>query len=159
MTDTAGRNTLLPPVSTTCCLNRATHGAHANVATYTEQDLIKPKPFKAGVSEEKLEHFKQLLKLSKTGPKAYENQVTDVKDYKFGISRQWLSDAKQHWETRCDWRVTEAKINSFPNLTVPIEEDGFRFNVHFVARFSQKPDAVPLLLSHVWPGSFLECLG
>lgn len=120
---------------------------------------LKPKPFKAEVSEEDLEHFKQLLKLSKLGPKTYENQVANVKDYThFGISRQWLSDAKEHWETRYDWRKTEARINSFPNFTVPIEEDGFTFDVHFVALISQKPDAAPLLLSHGWPGSFLEFL-
>ncbi|CAK1357041.1 unnamed protein product [Cercospora beticola] len=85
--------------------------------------------------------------------------TANVKDYThFGISRQWLSDAKQHWETKYDWRKTEARINSFNNLTVPIEHEGFTFDIHFVALFSQKKDAVPLLLSHGWPGSFLEFL-
>ncbi|USW53907.1 Putative epoxide hydrolase, alpha/Beta hydrolase [Septoria linicola] len=120
---------------------------------------LKPKPFKAAVSDEDLDHFKQLLKLSKIGPKTFENLTTDVKDYRsWGISRQWLSDAKQHWETKYDWRKTEARINSFNNYTVSIEEEGFTFDMHFVALFSEKPDAVPLLLSHGWPGSFLEFL-
>ncbi|CAK3766199.1 epoxide hydrolase [Lecanosticta acicola] len=121
---------------------------------------LKPKPFTAHVSDGELQDFRQLLKLSRIGPKTFENQTTNVKDYRhFGISRQWLADAKLHWESKYDWRRTEAKINSFPNFTVPIEEDGFVFNVHFVGLFSKKEGAAPLLLLHGWPGSFLEFLG
>lgn len=60
----------------------------------------QPKPFKAHIPEEKLEEFKQLLKYSKVGPAVYENQQ---KDGTFGISRDWLLDAKKHWETDFDW--------------------------------------------------------
>ena len=121
---------------------------------------LKPKSFKAHVSDEELNDFKQLLKLSKIGPKTYENQVADVKDFThFGISRQWLQEAKQRWESGYDWRKTEDRINSYPNYTVEIEEEGFKFDVHFIALFSEKKDAVPLALLHGWPGSFLEFLG
>ncbi|KAK0879689.1 hypothetical protein LTR87_006490 [Friedmanniomyces endolithicus] len=77
----------------------------------------------------------------------------------WGISREWVADAKQHWETKYDWRKTEDRINSYPNFTVPIEDSGFEFQIHFTALFSKKPDAVPLALLHGWPGSFLEFLG
>lgn len=121
---------------------------------------LKPKPFQAHVSDTELGDFKQLLQLSKIGPKTYENQIADVKDYThYGISRQWLGDAKQHWETSYDWRKTENRINSYPNFTVAIEDGGFTFEVHFIALFSKKADAAPLALLHGWPGSFLEFLG
>jgi hypothetical protein len=66
---------------------------------------LKPQPFKAQVSDQDLSDFKQLLKLSKIGPKTYENQTADVKDFThFGISRDWLSTTKQEWESSYDWR-------------------------------------------------------
>ena len=112
---------------------------------------LKPKPFEAKVSDQELDEFKQLLKLSKIGPKTHENLTTNVKDYtSWGISREWLSNAKQHWETKYDWRKTEARINSYPNYTVEIEDSGFNFEVHFIALFSKKADAAPILFSHGW---------
>lgn len=121
---------------------------------------LKPKPFKAHVSDEDLQAFKDSLKYSRIGPKTFENQTTDVKDYRsWGISRDWLSETKQHWETKYDWRKTEERINSFPNFTVQIEDEGFTFEIHFIALFSKKADAAPLALLHGWPGSFLEFLG
>lgn len=53
----------------------------------------------------------------------------------------------------------EDKINSFPQFIAPIVDDGGRcYHIHFVALFSRKPDAIPILLLHGWPGSFLEFL-
>ncbi|KAK5080421.1 hypothetical protein LTR70_008853 [Exophiala xenobiotica] len=115
---------------------------------------LRPETFTAHVSDQELDDFKQLLKLSKLGPKTYENQNNNDERY-LGIKREWLADAKSHWETKYDWRRTENRINSFPNFTVKIED----INVHFVALFSKKSDAVPLTLLHGWPGSFLEFLG
>lgn len=121
---------------------------------------LKANPFKAHVSDQELSDFKQLLKLSKIGPQTYENTVADVKDFThFGISREWLTKAKQHWESSYDWRKTEERINSYPNFTVLIEDSGFDFDIHFIGLFSNKADAAPLLLMHGWPGSFLEFLG
>lgn len=121
---------------------------------------LTPQLFKAHVSDDDLDAFTQLLKLSKIAPETYENRAADVKDFRhFGISREWLAGAKKHWETQYSWRKTEDRINSYPNFTVPIEEDGYTFQMHFVALFSSKPDATPLVLLHGWPGSFLEFLG
>ena len=52
-------------------------------------------------------------------------------------------------------RACEAQMNSFPNFTSSIEDKGDTFRVHFVALFSSKPDAVPLLCLHGWPGTSL----
>lgn len=55
------------------------------------------------VSDEDLDQFKQLLKLSKIGPETYENQVANTKDYRgFGVNRKWLLETKKQWETQYD---------------------------------------------------------
>ena len=121
---------------------------------------FNPHRFRAFTPQKDLDDFSHLLRVSKIGPETYENRVADPKDLtSFGITRQWLVKAKQTWETSYNWRQTEDRINAVPNFGVDVEHDGFVCNVHFVALFSKKPGAVPLLLVHGWPGSFLEFLG
>ena len=60
----------------------------------------KPTPFIISISEDKLQRFSQLLKLSSIGPDTYENQQ---EDRRFGLTRKWLSKAKARWETDFDW--------------------------------------------------------
>lgn len=56
-------------------------------------------------------------------------------------------------------RHCEDKINSFPNFITPVSlSEGEDYDIHFVALFSQKADAIPIILTHGWPGSFLEFL-
>ncbi|KAK5116441.1 hypothetical protein LTR62_007989 [Meristemomyces frigidus] len=120
---------------------------------------LHPQPFIAHVPDTELHDLKQALKYSRLGPPTYENLTADPKNFLgWGLNRSWLAEAKQHWETEYDWRKTEARINGLPNYTVKIEDQGFEFEIHFVALFSRKRDAVPLVLLHGWPGSFLEFL-
>lgn len=56
----------------------------------------------------------------------------------------------QHWATKFNWRKQEAYLNSFPQFKLPVNG----IDLHFVHLRSAEPDAVPLLLSHGWPGSF-----
>jgi microsomal epoxide hydrolase len=55
-------------------------------------------------------------------------------------------------------RKSEDVINSFPNFTLDIADQSGSQKVHFVSLISQKPDAVPIILLHGWPGNFLEFL-
>jgi len=110
------------------------------------------KKFKVNVSDEKLEELKLLIKLSPIGPAVYENGDGN-QDRKLGVTRKWLADAKNQWLNKFDWRAQEAYINSFPNFTVPVTDDnGEKFDVHFVGLFSQKKDAIPVTFFHGWPG-------
>lgn len=127
---------------------------------------LQPKPFKAHVDDEKLQHMKDLLKLSSIGPAVWENTSKDQGETllstparKHGMRRDWLESAKDEWLNKFDWRKHEDHINSFPNFTVPVTgDDGIKIDVHFMALFSEKADAVPILMTHGWPGSFLEFL-
>ena len=63
---------------------------------------VKPSKFTLSVSEDQLHAFKALLKLSKLGPVTYESVQ---QDRKFGITHEWLKNAKEHWEKTFDWWV------------------------------------------------------
>jgi microsomal epoxide hydrolase len=54
-------------------------------------------------------------------------------------------------------RKHEVEINSLPHYTAPVKDDnGKLFSIHFLALYSERRDATPLVLLHGWPGSFLE---
>ncbi|KAF2758374.1 alpha/beta-hydrolase [Pseudovirgaria hyperparasitica] len=115
------------------------------------------KPFKAHHSEQQLEDFKTLLRLTPIAPETHEN--TTRLDGHYGLSREWAIRMKDVWLNKYDWRKTEDHINSFNNYTTQIKgKDGKEYTTHFVAMFSDSPDAVPVALVHGWPGSFLEFL-
>lgn len=108
-------------------------------------------PFTLKVSDEDYSEWRQLLQLSKLAPDTWEGRQ---QDRRFGPTRAWLADTKDYWLNSFDWRAQEAHINSFPNYTMQIED----VSVHFVALFSHKKDAVPIIFMHGWPGSFIEFL-
>jgi len=114
------------------------------------------KKFTVHISDEKLNELKQLIKLSPIGPVTYENQDRELG---FGMTRKWLEEAKEQWINKFDWRAQEDYINSFPNFTVSVaDKDGDKFDVHFVALFSKKEDAIPIAFFHGWPGVIFELL-
>jgi epoxide hydrolase len=71
-----------------------------------------------------------------------------------GVPLAYLRDLAEHWRTAYDWRRHEARLNEHPQFTATI--DGA--NVHFLHVRSPEPDALPLVLTHGWPGSFVEFL-
>lgn len=112
------------------------------------QALKQPEPFSLHVSDEDIEEFKSLLNLSKIGPLTWENNSKG-----FGVTREWLSDAKDFWLRHFDWRHHEKLINSFPNFkSIVTDHVHDSLSIHFVALFSSKPDAIPIILLHGWPG-------
>ena len=69
-----------------------------------------------------------------------------------GTSVAYLRELIDYWRTGFDWRVWEANLNSFPQFTIPIRG----IDLHFIRVPSRRPDAMPLLISHGWPGSVFE---
>lgn len=109
------------------------------------------KPFSLNISDQDVSEWRQLLQLSKLGPATWEGRQ---EDRRYGVTHKWLSDAKDYWLTKYDWRAQEKHINSFPHYKMQIEE----IELHFVGLFSQKKDAIPIVFMHGWPGSFIEFL-
>jgi epoxide hydrolase len=70
----------------------------------------------------------------------------------YGIPLEYVRELAEYWRTGYDWRVHEQKLNAFPQFTTTI--DGQR--VHFLHVRSAEPDALPLIITHCWPGSIVE---
>jgi pimeloyl-ACP methyl ester carboxylesterase len=78
--------------------------------------------------------------------------------WSYGVSPGRMRELTEYWRTAFDWRAHEARLNAFPQFTTTID----RQNVHFLHVRSPEPGALPLILTHGWPGSvaeFLDILG
>lgn len=114
------------------------------------------KLFKAHVEAEKLQHLETLLELSPIAPAVFENTNAGRR---YGMTRDWLENAKKVWLHEFDWRAHENRINSFPNFKASVKDaDGNTIEIQFLALFSRKIDAVPIAFFHGWPGSMCEFL-
>jgi len=77
-----------------------------------------------------------------------------VSDTTQGVQLATTKALADHWLGRYDWRKSEARINSFPHYVT--ELDGL--DIHFVHVRSKHEDALPIIVTHGWPGSFIEQL-
>ncbi|HEY7431306.1 MAG TPA: epoxide hydrolase [Streptosporangiaceae bacterium] len=75
-----------------------------------------------------------------------------VADWSQGVPLDYLRELCGYWASDYDWRATAARLNRIPQFTTDI--DGLL--VHFLHVRSRQPGAIPLLMTHGWPGSFLE---
>lgn len=72
-----------------------------------------------------------------------------------GVPEGYLRELVRYWGEEYDWRAAETKLNSYPQFTTEIDDA----TIHYVHVKSPEPNAVPLLLTHGWPSSFVEFLG
>ncbi len=87
----------------------------------------------------------------------WPDQLPDA-GWDYGTERGYLRELCEYWRTSFDWRAAEARLNAVPQFTTSIGGQ----NVHFLHLRSPHRNALPLLLSHGWPGSvveFLEAIG
>ena len=70
----------------------------------------------------------------------------------YGMNREYLKELIEYWKDEFDWRDQEEKLNSFDHFKTAI--DGL--DLHFIHERSPVDGAIPLLLTHGWPGSFVE---
>ena len=77
-----------------------------------------------------------------------------VRDYSQGVPLKTIQQVLRYWQTDYDWRKVEAKLNSYPNFITEI--DGL--DIHFIHVRSKHESALPLIVTHGWPGSIIEQL-
>lgn len=88
----------------------------------------------------------------------YPNQLEDV-GWDLGTPLCDVQRIAKHWSEKFDFRYVEDNLNSLPNFVTTIAVDGFgELAIHFVYAKSEATDAIPLLFSHGWPGSFIEVM-
>jgi pimeloyl-ACP methyl ester carboxylesterase len=74
--------------------------------------------------------------------------------WKYGTNLSYLKELTDYWHTEFEWRTVEKQINAFPNFIAEIDGN----KIHFLHIKSKNKNAIPLLITHGWPGSFLEML-
>src|SRR5947207_899936 len=75
-----------------------------------------------------------------------------VPDWSQGVPVDWLRDLCAYWKDGYDWRRCEAQLNALPQFRTELDGLG----VHFIHVQSPSPDALPLVMTHGWPGSVVE---
>lgn len=109
-------------------------------------------PFKISISDERLKRLQQKLTLTDL-----PSEVTGLNNpHSRGVPLSEIKRLAFHWQHNFNWRAIEAKINEIPQYTAHIAVDGFdTYDIHFVHERSQINNAIPLLVLHGWPSSFL----
>ena len=77
-----------------------------------------------------------------------------VKDQSQGVQLAKLQELVRYWGTDYDWRRAEAKLNALPQFMTTIDD----VDIHFIHVRSQHPNALPVIVTHGWPGSVIEQL-
>jgi pimeloyl-ACP methyl ester carboxylesterase len=106
------------------------------------------RPFAVRVAEDDLDDLRRRLAATRWPEPA------TVDDWTQGVPLEWLRDLCRYWERGYDWRRLEARLNALPQFTT--EVDGV--DVHLLHVRSPRRDALPLVLTHGWPGSVVEFL-
>ncbi len=106
------------------------------------------RPFHVNVPEEELIELRRRIKATRWPEK---ETVTDQTQ---GVQLATIQKLAHYWATQHDWRKVEAKLNSLPQFITAI--DGL--DIHFIHVRSKHEDALPLIVTHGWPGSIIEQL-
>jgi pimeloyl-ACP methyl ester carboxylesterase len=104
--------------------------------------------FHVEIPEEQLEELRRRIEATRWPSK----ELAD--DRSQGVQLETLKALSRYWATEYDWRKAEAKLNALPQFMTEI--DGVE--IHFIHVRSQHEDALPLIVTHGWPGSVIELL-
>jgi pimeloyl-ACP methyl ester carboxylesterase len=104
------------------------------------------RPFKIHVDDSVLTDLKQRLARTR-----FPGEITSS-SWDYGTNLAYLKDLVSYWRDKYDWRAAERRLNQFDQFTTTI--DGL--DIHFIHQRSRNANAMPLVISHGWPGSFVE---
>ncbi len=119
-------------------------GVATSTAAAVQDNAIRP--FRVNVPEEAVADLRRRLAATRWPDKE------TVADQSQGAQLAKLQELVRYWGTDYDWRKAEAKLNAFPQFKTRI--DGV--DIHFIHVRSRHPNALPLIITHGWPGSVFE---
>jgi pimeloyl-ACP methyl ester carboxylesterase len=105
-------------------------------------------PFRVEVPEEEIAELRRRLAATRWPSEEL------VGDRSQGVQLAAIQELARYWATEHDWRACEAKLNALPQFKTEI--DGV--DIHFIHVRSRHEDALPLIMTHGWPGSVIELL-
>lgn len=113
------------------------------------------KPFKIAVPDADIDKLKTKLSLA-----TFPQDVDMSESWSYGTPLKDIKRLAAYWKDGFDWRAAESKLNEqLSQFTTTVPVDGFDdIEVHFVHQKSDRPDSIPLLFAHGWPGSFYEAV-
>jgi len=106
------------------------------------------RPLQVSFSDEEIDDLRRRIRATRWPER---ETVTDDSQ---GVSLALMQDLAGYWASTYDWRRCEARVNGLPNFIT--EVDGL--DIHFIHVRSQHADALPLIVTHGWPGSIIEQL-
>ena len=116
--------------------------------TSTVETKTDVRPFHVEIPESQLDDLRRRIAATR-----WPSQEL-VSDRSQGVRLATLQELARYWATDYDWRRAEAKLNALPQFTTKI--DGVE--IHFIHVRSRHENALPLIMSHGWPGSVIEML-
>src|SRR5262249_39627961 len=119
---------------------------HMTVSTVATKMAVRP--FTVDVPEESLADLRRRIAATRWPSKEL------VADRSQGVQLATLQALMRYWAAEYDWRTCEAKLNALPQFKTEI--DGV--DIHFVHVKSRHKNALPLIITHGWPGSVIELL-
>jgi len=112
------------------------------------ETAIDIRPFQIEIPEEELAELRRRIAATRWPSREL------VDDRSQGVQLATLQELARYWTTDYDWRRCEARLNALPQFTTNI--DGV--DIHFIHMKSPHEDALPLIMTHGWPGSVIELL-
>ncbi len=109
-------------------------------------DAVAVEPFRVSVSQAAIDDLRRRLTATR-----WPDRET-VGDWSQGVPLDKAHALVAYWRDKYDWRRFEARANTFPQFRTRIDVLG----IHFLHVRSQHPKALPIILTHGWPGSFVE---
>ncbi|MGI5128531.1 epoxide hydrolase family protein [Pseudonocardia sp. CA-107938] len=111
------------------------------------------RPFTVEVPESELDDLRERLARTRWP------EAATVGGWTQGLPLDYARELVDYWAHRYDWRRCEAELNALPQFVTRLDGGGDdSVTVHLIHRRSPHPDAMPLLLTHGWPGSVVEFL-
>src|SRR5262252_2796928 len=107
------------------------------------------RPFRVDMPDEALADLRRRIAATRLPSKEL------VADQSQGVQLATMQELARYWATEHDWRACEARLNALPQFKTEI--DGL--SIHFIHVKSRHEDALPLIITHGWPGSVIELLG
>ena len=134
--------TAIQRVTTTSLTNAVVLDAMPQTAT------AEIRPFRFNATDAQLADLRRRVAATKWPERETVNDATQ------GVQLATMQKLAQYWATDYDWRKCEAKLNAIPQFVTTI--DGV--DIHFIHVRSKNPNALPIIITHGWPGSIIEQL-
>src|SRR5580765_657149 len=114
----------------------------------TVETATEIRPFHIEIAEEQIDDLRRRIAQTRWPTKEL------AADRSQGVQLRTLQELARYWATDYDWRKAEARLNAMQQFTTEIEG----VDIHFIHVKSQHENALPLIMTHGWPGSVIELL-